>query len=167
MATKKLTIERLHQLLTYDPETGLFSWNALPGRGRIHRAGLISGAGQPSTGGYLTIRVDGHLHRAHRLAWYYVHGEWPATIDHINRVKTDNRLSNLRPANRLQQSWNAKKSSRGSYPKGVWKKRDKFCAEIQVHGVKHRLGVFSTPEAAHAAYSEAARQHFGDFASTG
>jgi hypothetical protein len=51
--------------------------------------------------GYIVIRIDNHLYKAHRLAWLYVYGEFPPDeLDHINRHRDDNRISNLRVSNR-------------------------------------------------------------------
>lgn len=97
-----LTAERLRELLTYDPETGEFRWRYTRGcraRGQI--------AGTVTCLGYLTIAIDGRKYKAHRLAWLHVHGEWPyPEIDHINRIKLDNRLVNLRRATRAENNAN-------------------------------------------------------------
>jgi hypothetical protein len=69
--------------IEYNPETGLFSRNGKP-------------AGTMTKAGYIHIRLDYKIYQAHRLAWYMCYGKWPRYIDHINRVKDDNRLSNLR-----------------------------------------------------------------------
>src|SRR5215813_12141516 len=82
-----LTHERLKELLSYDPKTGLFIWNS---RGAV--------AGTTDQEGYIQIHLDGKKYRAHRLAYLYMTGEMPTQIlDHINRVRSDNRWGNLRP----------------------------------------------------------------------
>ena len=97
-----LTQERLKQALKYDPETGVFTW-AESGRGRkIGRQ-----AGGLTHEGYLRITVDQQEYKAHRLAWLYVHGEWPKqVIDHINRDRSDNRIANLRDVSSMENSNN-------------------------------------------------------------
>jgi len=88
-----LTTDRLRELLDYDTETGLFRWKT-PTNNRI-TVGSLAGQNHPK--GYTRIGVDGAKYLAHRLAWLYVHGVWPINqIDHINRMKTDNRINNLR-----------------------------------------------------------------------
>lgn len=88
-----LTVERLKALLEYEPETGAFRWKS-PTNQRIRR-GIATG--RVGTKGYLYIGIDRKSYMAHRLAWLYVHGHWPLEqIDHINRIKTDNRIANLR-----------------------------------------------------------------------
>jgi hypothetical protein len=101
-----LTAERLRELLHYDPDTGVFTW--LRVKGRRVRVGALSG--KANGGGYFQIGVDGRIYYAHRLAWLYVHGEWPvASIDHVNCDRCDNRLANLRPATKAQNAANARK----------------------------------------------------------
>jgi hypothetical protein len=83
---------RIKELLIYDPETGIFTWRI--NRGSRGRAGEITGADDGA--GYLSIGVDGKTYRAHVLAWVYVYGEWPDGIDHKDRVRHHNWISNLR-----------------------------------------------------------------------
>ena len=103
-------------------------------------------------------------HLAHRLAWLYVHGEWPAEeIDHLNRVRSDNRISNLRLATQAENKQNTSlRRDSTSGHKGVsWHKRDKkWVAEIKLHGKKHYLGYFNNINDAIAARkSEESRLH--------
>jgi hypothetical protein len=87
-----LTQARLRELLNYDPETGVFTWRVPRGPSK---AGQVAGSFDRLN--YVCIHVDGKQYKAHRLAWLYVHGDWPAfTIDHINRDASDNRIANLR-----------------------------------------------------------------------
>jgi len=91
MATRTLTQDRLKELLSYDPDTGVFTW-------KVSMRGIKKGtsAGCQEKNRYLRISVDKTLHHAHRLAWLYVHGEWPKdVVDHINGDKSDNRINNL------------------------------------------------------------------------
>jgi hypothetical protein len=157
-----LTAERLRELLVYTPETGEFHWAVSKGAAR--RGGLAGG----SVGGtgYLNIGIDGKLYRTHRLAWLYVYGEWPENeIDHINLVKTDNRIKNLRQASHTENMANKPvyKNNVGGL-KGVRKRGQKWHAQIQSGGKIKFIGSFSTPEMAAAAYSAAAQEMFGEFA---
>lgn len=95
MATKKKdppSIARLRELLDYNPMDGTFVWRQSLGT----RSVAGTAAGGVDTNGYLRISFDGEIYPAHRLAWYYVHEEWPGTITHLNGVRTDNRIVNLR-----------------------------------------------------------------------
>lgn len=85
--------EELKKYLNYDPSTGIFTWKMRCSR-RV-RIGDI--AGNLSDKGYMRIAIMGKLYRSHRLAWLYVHGEWPLEqLDHKNRDRKDNRIKNLR-----------------------------------------------------------------------
>lgn len=89
---RNLSRERVDALLSYDPTTGLFRWK-VGGRRRV--AGGI--AGTVRADGYTRISIDGVQYAAHRLAWFVTHGRWPCgIIDHDNRRRSDNRISNLR-----------------------------------------------------------------------
>jgi hypothetical protein len=88
-----ITRARLLELLDYNPATGIFRWKASTNQ-RI-KPGSIAGCCRHEK--YWWIRLDGRSYSAGRLAWLYVYGNWPLhQIDHINRVKTDNRIGNLR-----------------------------------------------------------------------
>lgn len=99
---KKLTHKRLKELVDYDPESGYFSWKfGRPGASMGVRCGTVKKAG------YTILTLDRTLFRAHRVAWFFVHGEWPKDeIDHINRMRSDNRLANLRIADRSKNGFN-------------------------------------------------------------
>ena len=99
-----ITQSDLHQLLNYDPATGRFVW-AVSRRSRYGRKGAPAGSLHSS--GYVHIRISGQLYKAHRVAWCYVHGYWPAEqIDHVNQVRHDNRIENLRLATPSENSRN-------------------------------------------------------------
>lgn len=100
------TLSDLREALDYCPITGEFTWKSRRG---AYPAGSKAGAVRPS--GYIVICYKYERHFAHRLAWAFTHGEWPAEfIDHINRVPGDNRIENLRPANQSENSCNSEYS---------------------------------------------------------
>jgi hypothetical protein len=149
--------ERLKELLDYDPETGIFLWK----NPRCRR--LMSGteAGCFNTRGYRVIRIDGPKFKASRLAWMYVYGEDPQefSIDHINRITSDNRICNLRKATHQQNTWNV--DVKGFH----WHKNtQKWRSVIQIHGKKIHLGLFDCPWAAYEAHWDARYKYFGEFA---
>lgn len=121
--------------------------------------------------GYRRVKFDNKLYLAHRLAWFLHHGEWPTrTLDHINEIKADNRLANLRLATRNQNGYNkGKPKTNTSGYKGVhWHKRDKhWRAQIAFDGKHVNLGGFATAEEAYVAYCTAAAKYHGEFANMG
>lgn len=107
---KSLTKSRLRELLEYSSSTGKFVWKVQRG---IAKVGSI--AGKVNITGYRYISVDGKLYKAHRLAWLYVYGEFPPEdIDHINRVRDDNRIINLRKSSRGENLKNTSLSKNNS-----------------------------------------------------
>jgi len=154
-----ITADQLRELLDYDPETGIFEWRA-SGRGRR----LDRSAGRIGTQGYRVIFVDRNEQGAHRLAWLYVHGEWPAReVDHINGVRDDNRIANLRDVSHSENQHNRHGAPRNNTTGFVGvtyiPEKRKYVAGIKVGGRRRHLGLFKTPEEAHAAYLEAKKQH--------
>lgn len=158
-----VTSERLRSALSYDAETGHFTWLV-----RIGSVKAGQRAGKHAKNGYWRIRLDGVEYPAHRLAWFYVYGRWPdGQVDHINLDKIDNGISNLRPATNAENQRNrSEQSNNTSGFKGVsrFKKTGRWRAEIMIDGHKKYLGSFSTPEQAAVAYDSAAARLHGDFA---
>ena len=149
-----LTAARLRELLSYDPETGVF-------RRKTSAGGVAIGsiAGNDDWNGYRRIRVHPHSHMAHRLAWLYVHGEWPKhEIDHINGVRDDNRIANLREATPAENQQNRARSrnNKSGFTGVSWHRQsNKWRAKIKVNRKVIWLGGFPDPESAAAAYAAA------------
>lgn len=161
-----LTVERLREVLAYDPVTGAFTRRVTLGG---HRAGATAGALDER--GYCLITIDRVSYYAHRLAWFYVHGEWPpGDLDHWDTDKSNNRLANLREATRSQNVANQPppRHNTSGYKGVFWSKwHGRWRAYITVNYRRRHLGTFGTAEAAHAAVCAAARQSFGEFARGG
>ena len=155
-AKPALTPDRLREVLTYDEASGVFRWKEKPSQRT--NAGEI--AGFLHSCGYREVRVDGVRYKMHRLAWLYAYGKWPEKhIDHINGIRDDNRIANLREADNAQNHQNKKRaqSNNASGYLGVcWHSANKrWRAQIQACGKKIQLGYFDTAEEAHAAYLKA------------
>lgn len=157
-----LTQERLKQLVSYNPETGLFSW-LTPRKGVT----MLKECGRINNHGYREIGIDRKLYRANRLVFLYVTGEFPdKDIDHINRIKHDDRWDNLRLATRSQNSSNSplKKSNTSGFKGVVWDTdRNKWRVQIRISGKKTTLGRFDCYEKAVSVSREALMREFGEF----
>lgn len=167
-------IDTLRKLLSYNPETGDFTWNeragdaVLKGNFNSQFAGRLAGTRDSQGYVQIAISVPRHrIYRAHRLAWAYVFGVWPKLIDHIDGNKSNNAISNLRIATQRQNTANQKRRrTNTSGFKGVrWDPRmRKWASGITVNGKTIHLGFFASPEDAHAAYAVAAVEYNGEFA---
>ncbi len=165
---KRLRLEVLRGALDYDTETGVFTWVATP---RLRSALIGQPAGYSDPRGYRVIHVKSRGYYAHRLAWFYTHGEWPPNqIDHINMDKSDNRIANLRLATMSQNQQNQQKRKLkrpASSPfKGVhWHRAMKtYVANICKDGQQIHLGTFGNcAPAAHFAYCVASDKLHGEF----
>lgn len=158
-----LTHTRLRELFSYDPDSGLFTR-------KVRRARFPAGsiAGSPDVKGYIIIEIDGRAYKAHRLAVFYVTGRMPSPreiVDHIDLDKANNRIGNLRVASSAENCANrSAHASNALGVKGVHRlPSGNFRAKFRGRG----LGVFTTIEAASAAYERAAKAAVGEFARVG
>ena len=160
----RLDAEALRHVLRYEPESGKFFWLA-PACSRLKPG---DPAGRLDSKGHVQIGVMGTRFMAHRLAWLYIYGSWPPEeIDHRNCIRSDNRIANLRLANRKENTRNRVVSSRstsGLKGASVHHRTGKWQASCGSRGEKTYLGLYSSPEEAHAAYMDAAKKKFGEFA---
>lgn len=160
-----LTQAELKVLVNYDPETGIFTWNK-------SRKGAKSGVEVGTIGfhGYCQACLNYKKYYLHRLAWLYIYGEIPfSEIDHINRIKTDNRICNLRLATRSQNCSNTRLHTRNKSghknvslhkPTGLWR----------VVITKNQKTVvnkyFITIDEAISYAEKARKEHFGIYSNT-
>jgi HNH endonuclease len=155
-----LTQARLQELLRYDLETGEFFWC-------IDKSGSAKTgdrAGNMNGNGYWEISVDGKKYKAHRLAWLYVYGYFSERLDHKNRNKSDNRITNLREATRSQNGENARaKRTNRTGLKGVSRHAQRWQAKIGHNGKRAHLGTYDTARQAHTVYCYAAKLLHGKF----
>ena len=164
MGSNKLpTLERLNEVLDYDPETGVFRWKKAV-NGRI-KVGDIAGAYSGRDRGYRQLQIDGVKYFAHRIAWKMHYGRDPEDqIDHINGIKNDNRIQNLRECTRAENMRNRGKTKVNTTGyKGVHLYKGKYVARIKLIGKEVYLGRYDTAEEAYEAYKKAAKEYHGDF----
>jgi len=155
--------EELRHLTVYNPETGIMTWT---GKGRMQKAGAE--IGHIDGHGYRVAMIRGKNYQVHRLAWLHVHGELPEEIDHVNMNRLDNRLENLRAADRQKNSFNKVAYSNNKLGiKGVHFSQNRFVSQIMVNGKRIHLGTYKTPEEARSAYIDAANKYFGEFCNVG
>lgn len=159
---------RLH----YEPSSGSFTWlrrDDCTDRWNTRYAGKEAGTPKwQGWGWYWQINLNGRCYKAHRLAWLYMTGEWPSLpIDHRDGDGLSNRWDNLRLSTVSQNNANQQRRRDNTTGfKGVtWHKAaGRYQAKIGIAGASHYLGLFDTPEAAHAAYRAAASRAYGAFA---
>lgn len=143
----------LEQHLSYDSESGVITWSN-PKNPRLKvgdEAGCID-----QKSGYKKINFNYKSYLAHRVAWYLYYGEWPeGMIDHINRDRTDNKISNLRLASNRENLQNAVHYNKGAtyeISSGKW------LSQIHINGRNKKLGRFKSEIEAQEAYLQAAER---------
>jgi hypothetical protein len=156
-AQKRVTQEKLQELLTYDPLTGLFRWKVRRARRNV---GDVAGY-KSAADGYWRINIAGETNFAHRMVFLYVTGAMPVVeVDHINGDRSDNRFANLRLVEGFhnQQNRRAAQSNSASGLLGVSLHWGKWRAQITSKGKRIYLGCFKTPEEAYSVYLQAKRE---------
>ena len=162
------TPEHLRSILSYDKDTGHFTW-----RVKMNRNGpaLGSVAGTISKNGYRMICISRRKVNASILAWYYMTGTWPEyVVDHVNRHRSDNRWVNLRLATRSQNQCNMStpRTNTSGYKGVSWSSsRNKWVAHIGYNRKVKNLGRFDSFEDAVKARDSAEINIHGEFATSG
>lgn len=161
-----IDLDRLQEVMDYDPETGWLTW-------RVGNHGRKPGkrAGSLKKNGYRRITIDNVSFPASHVAWYHFYGVAPEgdVLDYKNLDKDDNRIENLREATYSENSRNiGRRSSNTTGLKGAARFNSprnlkKYRASIRVDGRRIHLGQFSTPEEAHEAYSKKVAEFHGAF----
>lgn len=129
-----------------DSPTGL-RFKVKCGRGRnVKHPGDVAGVVGLHGSGYTL--VCGKL--AHRVVWYLHHGYWPENIDHINGIRTDNRICNLREVTHEENCQNRQHATGYTWSEA----RKKFCVVIK----RKNCGRYDTALEARAAYLRHAKE---------
>lgn len=154
-----LTQERLMEVLRYDPEIGVFTWVCSP-QPKVKTGDV---AGYVTTVGYRRIEIDYKLYYASRLAWLYVEGYFPEyEMDHINRIRSDDRWCNLRHVSRQcnLRNRNISKNNTSGVTGVFWNKHDKrWVAKIEITEKLIYLGAFKSKLDAAKARWEAEKKY--------
>jgi hypothetical protein len=156
MTDSNLLAAELRKNFSYDPETGDFTRICASNRSKVGDVPRVNSEG------YVRIRLCGRMHAAHRLAWLWVHGSLPERdIDHINGVKSDNRIANLRDVAHAVNTANliGPQANNTSGQLGVTRYKRKWRAQISVGGKMRYIGLYVTPEDAHKAYLASKATH--------
>lgn len=151
---EKLVDHLVEEYFTYDHKTGII-YN-IKSRGPARRG---SKSGTTCVNDYVQIKFYGKYLKAHRLAWRLHFGYWPTRlIDHINGIKTDNRICNLRESTKRENGQNRKEHRNGFLLGASYHKRDKsFRTQITIHKKSYHLGYFKTELEAHEQYLRAVK----------
>jgi hypothetical protein len=149
-----ISLEYMRSVLSYDPESGVFTWTGRQWNGRV--------AGTATVDGYVRIVLCKTAFKAHRLAWALVNGYIPDSkipMDHLNGIRNDNRICNLRlwtPKQNCENSSKPKSNTTGFKGVAKCKNSTKFRAYICHNRKQIHLGMFNSAAEANKAYCEAA-----------
>jgi hypothetical protein len=159
---KELNQQTLQQLLHYQADTGIFTWKVKI-KGCVNPGDI---AGCIDKQGYRVIRIFNKNRKAHRLAWLYVYGEQPKLLDHIDRNRSNNAISNLRIATQRENTINRSSLSNNAsgFTGVLWHaKAKKWEAMVTVKGQRIYLGLFTDPFEAAQAREQYCQKNLGEF----
>lgn len=156
------SIDQVLLAFDYDPISGIITRKKSLRKDRVGKP-----AGSPESRGYVQVRFHGRLVMAHQIAWAIFYGVWPDfEIDHHNLIKSDNRISNLRPATRRQNLANTsvrRDNSLGVKGVSLVRRTGEYRARIKENGRSVYLGSFKTIEEASSAYRKRHLELHGEF----
>lgn len=155
MSGNKSAEKLLKEYLSCDSDTGVLTWKKKPATNA--KIGGIAGS---KSCGYIKIRFRNKLYCAHRIAWLFAYGEWPKQIiDHINGIKDDNRICNLRDVSNRENQRNRKAHRSGRLVGATFDKSDKrWKSRVKKNKKPIHLGGFDTEIEAHEAYKNYFKQ---------
>jgi len=148
--------ETAKEIFKYDPDTGILTWRVK--HCRKVRVGDI--AGSLNTKGYRQLKFKGKVYKVHRVIWLITYGKWPENqIDHINGIRDDNRIINLREANQSENGQNRKAKSNTGVSGVHLGKDGRYSAQLWINGKRVLTTTFKNFEDAVAAVKEAKRTY--------
>jgi len=136
-----MTQEYLKSIIKYDKDTGICTWIVQ----KAHRTPIGSEVGTTMKQGYRRVKINDNGYLVHRLAWLYSYGYMPKFIDHINHIKNDNRISNLREVTFQENRKNLYKykNNKSGHTGILWREdMNKWLAQIRVNGKNIYLGCY-------------------------
>lgn len=146
MNFKGLPESCISEAFEISPEDGIVTWKISSGSTKI---GDVVGYKRGTPSSYAKGSLNGVRFRVHELIYWWVHKELPKEIDHIDRDKLNNKISNLRGVSNQQNQRNRKVSKNNtSGTTGVSRFRGKWQASIKVDGKKIHLGIRNSLEEA-------------------
>jgi len=157
-----ITHDELKSLFSYDPSVGVFIRKI--DRGPF-KAGIT--AGTKGNQGYIRIQIGKKIYGGHQLAWMYIHGEFPSKlVDHINSIRHDNRIENLRECSVSQNSTNKKlgaNNTSGAKGVSIHKPTGRWQVNISVNKKQRNFGYFNDFELAELVAIEVRNKYHGTF----
>lgn len=159
MITQKLIAD------TFEYRDGLLYWKSVTHPNKMRW--MDKHAGSMHKTGYRHITWMNKVHKAHRLIFMLHHGYLPQEVDHINGNRADNRIGNLRAANRSENQCNrgALASNTSGYPGVTWHKKSKaWAVRVMKNGKTRALGYFKDLELAGLVATEARSLYHGNYA---
>lgn len=135
------------EYIDYNPNTGIAIWKKSPSN-RVKVGDEIK---SKDNAGYIQVSIKSKMYRLHRIIWFCEKGEIPKQIDHINGIRDDNRMCNLRNVSQQENLKNQKKrcdNTSGYSGISFNKSRNKWRVRIYVDKKEKHLGYFNTIEEA-------------------
>lgn len=158
-----ISLDRLKTLLDYDKQTGQFTWL----KQTSSRVTVGASPDRKDPDGYLVVMLDGKNYRQHRLAWFYVNGFWPKKqIDHVNGLRHDNCIVNLRQCDEQDNNRNRGLSRNNtSGISGVSFQQGRWCVRIRTDKTTRMFfGYYDDLELAELVAAVARDKYHGEFA---
>lgn len=140
----------IKEYISYCSKTGSLFWIKSPAN-KIKPGEIVN----LNDRGYRSFKLKRKTYLGHRVAWFLHHGFWPKNqIDHINGVRSDNKIINLRESTHAENNINRSCHRNGKLPGTTFfKKRNKWVAQIEIKGInKKYIGIFNSEKEAHEAY---------------